>query len=237
MRRTLLGGVLILLCAGVYVVSGFSRTVTLAAQNPGPTAAPPDPNSVRLVGDRFAPLVYKDMTPAQKKMFENLLAGERRGAGGPFNVLLRSPEMGDLAQQFGASMRFHSSIPRKLNELAIIITARHWTSHYEWYAHRRAAQDAGLNQAIIDAIAANRRPAMMDADERTVYEFCTEMLTTKQVSDRTFAAAKERFGERGVVDLVGVMGYYQLVSMLLNADRYPLPAGVKPELQPLAAGR
>jgi 4-carboxymuconolactone decarboxylase len=228
MRRTLLGGVLILLCAA------GGRP---AAQNPGPAAAPPDPNSIRLEGDRFAPLVYKDMTPAQKKMLENLISGERRGAAGPFNVLLRSPEMGDLAQQFGASMRFHSSIPRKLNEMAIIITARHWTSHYEWYAHRRAAQDAGLNQAIIDAIAANTRPATMDADERTVYEFCTEMLTTKQVSDRTFAAAKQRFGERGVVDLIGVMGYYQLVSMLLNTDRYPLPAGVKPELQPVAGSR
>lgn len=224
MRRTILGGVLTLLCAaGAYAVAG--------AQNPAPAAAPPDPNSVRLEGDRFAPLAYRDMTPAQKKMIDNLLAGERRGAAGPFNVLLRSPEMGDLAQQFGASMRFHSSVPRRLNELAIIITARHWTSHYEWYAHRRAAQDAGLNQAIIDAVATNRRPAAMDADEQAVYDFCTEMLTTKQVSDRTFAAAKARFGERGVVDLIGVMGYYQLVSMLLNADRYPLPAGVATELK------
>lgn len=225
MRQTRFLGValVVIVAAGAFAV--------VAAQNPGPTAAPPDPNSVRLTGDRFAPLTYAAMDPAQKKMLENLLAGERRGAGGPFNVLLRSPEMGDLAQQFGASMRFHSSIPRKLNELAIIITARHWTSHYEWYAHRRAAQDAGLAQPIIDAIAGNRRPAMMDADELAVYDFCTELLTTKQLSDRTFQAARARFGERGVVDLIGVMGYYQFVSMLLNADRHPLPNGVKPELQ------
>jgi 4-carboxymuconolactone decarboxylase len=222
MRRTLVVGLLCLVCAAAY-----------AAQNPGPAAPPPNPNDVRLVGDRFTPLTYKEMSPAQKKMFENLISGERRGAGGPFNVLLRSPEMGDLAQQFGASMRFHSSIPRRLNEMAILITARHWTSHFEWYAHRRAAQDAGLNQAIIDAIAAGRRPAMMPADELAVYDFCTELLTAKQVSDRTFQAAKEKFGERGVVDLVGVMGYYQLVSMLLNIDRYPLPAGVAQELKPL----
>ena len=97
------------------------------------------PNTVKLVGDRFKPLTYREMTPEQKKMFESLISGERRGAGGPFNVLLRSPEMGDLAQKFGASMRFHSTMPPRLNELAIIITARHWTSHYEWYAHRRAA--------------------------------------------------------------------------------------------------
>jgi len=205
----------------------------VVAQNPGAAAAPPDPNRVLLAGDRFKPLAYRDMNPAQKKMFENLISGERRGAGGPFNVLLRSPEMGDLAQQFGASMRFHSSIPSKLNELAIIITARHWTSQYEWYAHRRAAQTAGLSQAIIDAIAAGRRPSSMPPDEETVYNFVNELLTTKQVSDATFKTAKDRFGERGVVDLIGVSGYYQLVSMLLNVDRYPLPEGSQAELKPL----
>jgi 4-carboxymuconolactone decarboxylase len=216
------------------VLVGFVGSLTVAvAQNPGPSAKPPDPNTVKLVGDRFKPLTYAEMTPSQKKMFESLLSGERRGAGGPFNVLLRSPEMGDLAQQFGASMRFHSSIPSKLNELAIIITARHWTSNYEWYAHRRAAERAGLSQAIIDAIAAGRRPAAMQPDEQAVYDFCTELLMNKQVSDKTFQAAKDRFGERGVVDLIGVSGYYGLVSMLLNVDRYPLPAGVQPELKPL----
>jgi len=187
-----------------------------------------------LIGNRFAPLTYQTMTPPQKKMFENLISGERRGAAGPFNVLLRSPEMGDLAQQFGASMRFHSSIPPKLNELAIIITARHWTSHYEWYAHRRAAATNGLSESIIQAIATGKRPTGMQPDEETVYNFCTELLTTKQVSDKTFEATKARFGERGVVDLIGVTGYYQLVSMLLNTDKYPLPDGVAPELKPIS---
>jgi 4-carboxymuconolactone decarboxylase len=223
-KRIVFSGALVVLvgCLGV-----------VTAQNPGPSAAPPDPNTVRLVGDRFAPLTYAGMTPAQKTMFEGLLKGERRGAGGPFNVLLRSPEMGNLAQQFGASMRFHSSMPPKLNELAIIITARHWTSHYEWYAHKRAALAAGLSPAIVDAIASGRRPTTMQPDEQTVYDFCTELLTNKQVGDQTFKAAKDRFGERGVVDLVGVSGYYGLVSMLLNVDRYPLPDGVQPELKPL----
>jgi 4-carboxymuconolactone decarboxylase len=214
------------------VLVGVIGTMGVAtAQNPGPAAKPPDPNSVRLIGNRFAPLTYQGMTPEQKKMFENLISGERRGAAGPFNVLLRSPEMGDLAQQFGASMRFHSSMPRKLNELAIIITARHWTSHYEWYAHRRAAQEAGLSQAIIDAVATGKRPSGMNPEEEAVYTFCTELLTTKQVSDRTFQTTKEKFGERGIVDLIGVTGYYQLVSMLLNTDRYPLPDGVPIELK------
>jgi 4-carboxymuconolactone decarboxylase len=215
------------------VMGALGAVAVVLAQNPGPNTAPPNPNDVKLIGNRFAPLTYQTMTPPQKKMFENLISGERRGAAGPFNVLLRSPEMGDLAQQFGASMRFHSSMPRKLNELAIIITARHWTSHYEWYAHRRAAKDAGLNEAIITAIATGKRPTGMDADEETVYNFCTELLTTKQMSDKTFEATKAKFGERGVVDLIGVTGYYQLVSMLLNTDKYPLPDGVAPELKPL----
>src|SRR5690242_9404277 len=188
------------------LLGATASLAVLAAQNPGPAAARPDPNSVRMFGDRFKPLTYAEMSAPQKKMFENLISGERRGAAGPFNVLLRSPEMGDLAQQFGASMRFHSTIPSKLNELAIIITARHWTSQYEWFAHRAAAQRAGLNQAIIDAIAAGKRPASMAPDEAAVYNFVDELLTTKQVSDATFKAAKDTFGERGVVDLIGVSG-------------------------------
>jgi hypothetical protein len=148
--------------------------VTAMAQTPS------TPN-LNLVGDRFKPLTYDKLTPAQKTMADHLLAGERRGMGGPFNVLLRSPELGDLAQQVGAQVRFHSSLPKKLNEFAIIMTARHWTAQYEWYAHKRAALEAGLNPAI-------------------------------------------------VVDLIGVIGYYQLVSMILNVDRYPLPDGAKPEL-------
>ncbi|MGH9592514.1 MAG: carboxymuconolactone decarboxylase family protein [Bryobacteraceae bacterium] len=198
-----------------------------------PPATAPSTSNLRLVGDRFKPLTYAEMTPAQKIMTDHLLAGERRGLGGPFNILLRSPEMGDLAAQFGASMRFHSSIPSKLNEMAIIITARYWTAQYEWNAHKRAALAAGFNPAIVDAIATGKRPASLQPDEEAVYTFCTEILTTKHVSDATFAAAKNAVGERGIVDLIGVMGWYQMVSMALNADRYPLGEGVQPELKPL----
>ena len=193
----------------------------------------PRSSALNLVGDRFKPLTYDQMTPAQKTMTDHLLSGERRGMGGPFNVLLRSPEMGDLVQQFGARMRFHSSLPERLNELAIIITARYWTAQYEWYAHKRAALQAGLSPAIVDAVAAGKRPASMHPDEQTVYAFCDELLETKHVSDATFQAAVKAFGERGVVDLVGVTGYYQLVSALLNVDRYPLPDGVRAELAEL----
>jgi len=211
-----------------WIVVCFIVFSLMAAQAQAPGA-----RDIQLVGDRFKPLKWDEMTPAQKTMMEHLFAGERRGAGGPFNVLLRSPEMGDLAQQFGASMRFHSSLPKKLNEMAIIITARHWTAQYEWTAHRKAAAEAGLSESIIQAIAAGKRPSSMDPAETVVYNFGNELLNSKQVSDPVFKAAVEKFGERGVVDLIGVMGYYQLVSMLLNVDRYPLAPGEKPELQAL----
>ena len=125
---------LLLVCAAVLTVAGV-----IFAQGPAPATQPPDPKSIEFRGDRFKPLTWNEMTPAQNTMIEHLVAGPRGGANGPFNVLLRSPEMGDIAQQFGASMRFNSSIPPKLNEMAIIITARYWTSQDQWYAHHRAA--------------------------------------------------------------------------------------------------
>jgi 4-carboxymuconolactone decarboxylase len=198
-----------------------------------PSSPRPDPRSVRLRGDRFKPLTYDEMTPAQKTMIEHVLSGPRASTDGPFNVQLRSPEMGDLGQQFGAATRFATSVPRKLYELAIIITARHWTAQFEWVAHHRGALQAGLSPAVADAIAEGRRPQTMAADERAVYDFATELLDTKQVSDATFDAAKRLLGERGVVELINVMGWYGTVSMLLNVDRYPLPEGAQAELKPL----
>jgi 4-carboxymuconolactone decarboxylase len=184
-------------------------------------------------GDRFKPLTYDEMTPEQKTMTDHILNGPRHGMDGPFNVLLRSPEMGDIAQQLGLQFRFHSSIPPKLNEFAIMLMARLWTVQFEFAAHHRLALQAGLSPAIADAVIAGKRPTSMAPDEEAVYNFCMELVNTKQVSDATFDAVKSRFGERGVVDLIGVMGYYHMVSMLLDVDRYPLPAGAKPELKPL----
>ena len=194
-------------------------------------AQTPDTSNLGLVGDRFKPLTWDTMSPTQKTMTMNLLTGPRRGMGGPFNVLLRSPEMGDLAQKLGEYARFRPDVPAKLRELAIIVTARHWTAQYEWYAHRRAAEQAGLKEEIIKAIADRKRPTGMQPDEEVVYNFANELLETKNVSDATFKAVVDKFGEKGVVDIIGVMGYYQMVSMLLNVDRYPLPAGTQPELK------
>ena len=210
-----------ILYLGIAVLSGLAL------------AQAPATRDLHLRGDRFQPLTYDKLTPEQKAMVEHLLAGERGGMNGPFNVTLRSPEMGDLAQKLGAQLRFHSSLPNRLNEMAILMTARFWNAQYEWSAHKKNALTAGLSPAIADAIATGKRPASMQPDEEAVYNFGDELLRTREVSDRVFKAAADKFGERGVVDLTGVMGYYCFVSMMLNIDRYPLPDGEKPELRPL----
>lgn len=186
-----------------------------------------------LRGDRFKPLTVQEMTPEQKAMVDGILSGPRTSLNGPFNAMLRSPDLGDRLQKVGEYVRFKTSIPPRLNELAILVTARAWNAQYEWYAHHELALKAGLNPAIADDIAAGRRPAAMQPDEAIVYTFCRELLDTKQVSDATFNAVKDKFGERGVLDLIGLVGYYHVVSMILNVDRYPLPDGVKPPLQAL----
>jgi 4-carboxymuconolactone decarboxylase len=174
------------------------------------------------------------MTPEQKKMADLVMSGKiQGGTGGPFNVLLRSPALGEALVRYGEYVRFRSALPAKLNELAALVTTRYWTAQFPWYAHHRAAVQAGLNEAIISAIAEGRRPASMPPDEQAVYNFCTELLNTSEVSDATYRAAKDKLGEAGVVELLGIVGYYGTVSMLLNTDRYPLPDGVAPELPPL----
>jgi len=193
-------------------------------------AQAPATRDLKLRGDRFKPLTYDQLTPEQKTLVEHLYAGERGGMNGPFNVLLRSPEVGDAAQKLGAQLRFHTSLNARQRELAIIITGRAWKAQYEWYAHKRLALEAGINKAAVDAIAKGARPTGLQPDEQVVYNFCDELIKTHQVSDATFHAAVEKLGERGVVDMTALVGYYHLVSMLLNIDRYPMPDNAKPEL-------
>jgi 4-carboxymuconolactone decarboxylase len=183
---------------------------------------------------RFPELTPETMTPEQRRVAEAIQSGPR-GAGlrGPFNALLRSPELADHVQKLGAYVRFHSSIPASLNELAILLTGRRWTAQYEFYAHRKLAVAAGLRPEIADAIAEGRRPEGMSAEEGEVYDFAAELLNKGEVSDAAFAKVKARFGERGVMDLVGACGYYSLVSMVLNVAQVPLPAGEKPLLRKL----
>jgi len=175
---------------------------------------------------RFKPLGEGDMTDAQRKVYREIAGGPRGSVRGPFNALLRSPDLANHVQRVGEYVRFHSSLPARLNELAILVTARYWTAQYEWYAHQQLAVKAGLDPAIAADIAQGRRPSRMSGEETVVYEFAKELHEKKRVSDATHAAVLERFGERGVVDLIGACGYYTLVSMILNVDRYPLPEGV-----------
>ena len=192
---------------------------------------------------RFKLIPPEELTPEQKKVADAIRSGPRSAVknssaarpgplGGPFNVWLRSPGVGNIIQELGAEIRFRSSLPLKLNELAIIVTARHWTCQYEWFAHHRLALEAGLDPAIGEDIAQGRRPAKMDADETLVYNFSRELHETQGVSDATYKAARERFGERGIVDLIAVNGFYGLVSMALNVDGTPLPEGAKLPLPP-----
>ncbi len=181
---------------------------------------------------RFKTLTPETMTPEQRRVADAIVKGPRGGMRGPFNALLRSPGLADVAQKLGEHVRFKMAMPAPLRELAILLTARHWTAQYEWYAHNKIAREAGLAPAICDAVAQGKRPAPMSADEALVYDFCSELLSTTQMSDTTFAKTRERFGEAGVMELTGTCGYYSLVAMVLNVDRQPIPEGAVP-LKPL----
>jgi 4-carboxymuconolactone decarboxylase len=179
---------------------------------------------------RLPPIPESELSEAQRRVRDGIASGPRGGVRGPFDALLRSPELADRLQKVGAYVRFESSLPAPLSELAILVTARHWGAQYEWWAHRRLAEKAGLAPAIADAIAEGRRPGALQEDEAAVYDFCRELHETKSVSDAAWNVALARFGERGVIDLIGTCGYYGAVSMVLNAARVPLPEGVAPPL-------
>ncbi len=193
-----------------------------------------------LAQERFPPIARDAMTPPQRALADAIQSGPRASTGGaattlsgPFNVWLRSPETGNRLQALGEQLRFRTSLPQALNELAILITAREWSSQYEWYAHHRLALAAGLPAAIAADLAQGRRPEGMTDDQRIIYDFCTELHRNRFVSDAAFEAVKQRFGEQGVVDLIAVSGYYVAVSMTLNVGRVGLPAGVAPPLPEL----
>ena len=184
-----------------------------------------------LRGNRFKPLAWEAMSTEQQQMTRAVLGGQRGNMQGPYNILLRSPELGQLAQAFGAHTRFNSSLPLALNELAILLIARDWTAQFVWWAHRRIAEDAGLPVDLVQAISNQTpMPKNLPDDVIAVFEFCTELIQTRKVSDSAFAHVAKHFGERGVVDLMGTLSYYTLVCMSLNVDDYPLPDGVEPEL-------
>jgi 4-carboxymuconolactone decarboxylase len=189
---------------------------------------------------RFKRLHVDEMSVDQKKYFDGLMSGRVSGTGSkgvvqgatslgaPFNVLLRSPVLAERLRMVGEYLRFDSSIPKHLNEWAILITARTWTAQYEWYAHLRLALKEGLNPDLAADLAQGIRPKNMQADEEAVYNFCHELQETHQVSDPHYTAVVDLFGEQGAVDLMVVSGYYVMVSMVLNVNRTPIPEEATP---------
>ena len=185
--------------------------------------------------DRFPELTPDQMTVEQKALAQAITSGPRGGLRGPFNAWLRSPAMGDRMQQLGEQVRYRSSLPRKLNEFAILITARAWDAKYEWYAHYPLALQAGLAPAVAAELAQGRRPRGMSPDEAAVYDFCIELRRDKRVGDATYAAVQGLFGDQGVIDLIAVNGYYDMVSMTLNVAQVATPPDGALPLPDLAA--
>lgn len=175
--------------------------------------------------DRLPPIPPDELTSDQRRAAAALERSRRGALFGPFVPMLRSPELMDRAQRLGEYLRYDSAIPRRLRELAILVTARHFRQSYEWHVHAPAAVEAGLAGPTLAALAEGRRPEALQADEAVVYDFCTELHGRHEVSDSTYARARALLGEQGVIDLCGVCGYYGLLALVMNAARTPLPPG------------
>jgi 4-carboxymuconolactone decarboxylase len=178
--------------------------------------------------DRMPRIAPENMTEAQRKAAAELAAGPRGEVRGPFNVLLRSPELMSSVQKVGEYLRFRCQLDRRIAEMATLIAARHWTQLYEWQAHHPLALKAGLKPEIAQAIAEGRRPVGMTKDEEVVYDLLTEALQNRSVSDATYERGIEQFGEQNLVDLLAIAGYYAMLAMMLNVARTPLPEGREP---------
>jgi 4-carboxymuconolactone decarboxylase len=185
------------------------------------TAAP----ELNLRGNRFKPLAYAELTPAQKAVVDKEFAAGRTPGGGPFNINLRSPELAELHAPVTNYLRFQAPIDRKLKELATMLTARYWGGQYPWYSHRQQALDAGLKPSIITAMAEGVRPTGMTDDEAIMYDFVNDLLETRRITDASFKAFAERFGERAMVETIGIIGHFSELTMLFQADNYPVPKG------------
>jgi 4-carboxymuconolactone decarboxylase len=183
--------------------------------------------------NRMPPIAPENMTEAQKAAVDEFKAARNATLSGPFVPLLRSPEVLSRARAMGDYLRFKSVLPPRLSEFAILIAARQWTQQYEWDAHYTLAMQAGLRPDIAAAVAEGRRPEKMAEDEDILYTFLMELHRTQSVSDAAYQRMVGRFGEQGVVDAIGIQGYYTLLAMVMNTARTPLPAGRTPPLKPI----
>jgi 4-carboxymuconolactone decarboxylase len=171
--------------------------------------------------ERMPALAMDAMDDAQKAAAQELINGPRGAVFGPFIPLMRSPELMNRLQKVGEYIRFHSALETRINEWVMLIVSRQWTQQFEWCMHYPLALKAGMKQEILDALAEGRRPRGMADDEEIAYDLCDELTRAHGVSDDTYRRAVERFGERGVVDMVGLVGYFTTVSMVMNVARTP----------------
>ena len=185
-----------------------------------------------LAQDRMPSIPLDKMTDLQKKYAEEIIKGPRGALYGPFIPLIRSPELMDRAQRVGEYLRYKSAIGTKLSELVILITARQWTQQVEWAIHEPIAIKAGIKAEVVKAIADGRYPTGMNEDEEVVYSFCSELHNNKGISDATYERAVRRFGEQGVIDMLGINGYYTFLAMIMNGTRTAVPDGKLAPLNP-----
>jgi 4-carboxymuconolactone decarboxylase len=181
--------------------------------------------------DRMPPIPAEKMTAAQRAAVAEFKAARSVDISGPFVPLLRSPEVMNRARAMGDYLRYRSALPPRLSEFVILLTARRWTQQYEWHAHQPLAIQGGLRADIVAAVAEGRRPERLADDEEAVFEVWDELQKNQSVSDATYARAVAKLGEQGVIDALGITGYYTMLAMVLNTARTPLPDGVKPPLQ------
>lgn len=171
--------------------------------------------------ERMPALTNEAMDDAQRAAAQELINGPRKAVFGPFIPLLRSPELMNRLQKVGEYLRFQSSIDTRINEFVMLVVSRQWTQQFEWCMHYPLAAKAGVSTEVLDALAEGRRPDGMAADEALAYDICDELQRTHGLSDTTYARAVATFGERGLIDLIGLAGYFTTVSMVMNVARTP----------------
>jgi 4-carboxymuconolactone decarboxylase len=178
--------------------------------------------------DRLPPLQHDQMDAAQRAAAAELVAGPRKGVKGPFVPLLRSPELMSRLQRVGEYLRFESALPARIGEFATLVVSREWTQQFEWGVHVPLALAAGTQPSTIDALADGRRPATMCETEAIVFDFVTELCAHRGVCDATYEATVRALGERGLIDLVGLVGYFTTIAMVLNVAHTPGTSDVPP---------
>jgi 4-carboxymuconolactone decarboxylase len=182
--------------------------------------------------DRLPAISPDKMTAEQKKAVEEFVAARNAPISGPFNVMLRSPEVMTRARAMGDFLRYKSSLPPRLSEFVILMTARQWTQQYEWNTHYDIAIKAGVKVEVAKAIAEGRRPEGLTEDEQILYDFCSELQHNRSIADATYGRMLSKFGETGIIDTAGIVGYYSFLAIMLNTARTPPDPSSAPVLPP-----